>query len=156
MTGVRDRSPYVSGFMPRLAPIALLLCLLPAASIQALPSAPRLHSDADIATAGFFRLSWETDAARIELQEAADADFQQSRTQYTGPDRATVISGKPDGAWHYRIRTLDGLQAGPWSAPVEVKVAHHSLTRALVFFGLGVSVFLATLLMIVRGTGQAR
>lgn len=134
----------------------MLLWLLPAAASPARTAPPRLDSDADIATAGYFRLSWETIAGRVELQEATDARFRDARTDYIGPDRAAVISGKPDGTWYYRVRAADGSRAGPWSEPVAVTVKHHTLHRALVFFGLGVAVFLTTLLMVVRGAGRAR
>lgn len=154
MNSFRSRPPashFSRGFT---AWLALLLCILFAATAQALP--PELKSDTGTATAGFFRLSWETDAARVELQEAEDAGFQHPQTRYIGPDRATVISGKPDGDLYYRIRTRDEPAAGAWSETVHVTVAHHSLNRALMFFGLGVAVFLATLAVIVRGTGRVR
>jgi hypothetical protein len=114
--------------------------------------APRLSVDNSVATAGFYSLSWETEAAQVELQEANGAGFVHPATTYTGPDRATVISGKPNGTWFYRIRTLDNQRTGPWSEPLTVTVAHHSLTRAFLFLGLGVIVFIATVLMIVRGS----
>ncbi|MGD2113182.1 MAG: fibronectin type III domain-containing protein [Gammaproteobacteria bacterium] len=136
--------------------LALLCCLLVPPVIQARPPVPRLQSDTEIATAGYFRLSWETVAAGVELQESTGADFRDPHTAYLGPDRATVISGKPDGIWYYRIRARDEQQAGAWSTPVQVTVAHHGLHRALVFFGLGVLVFLATIALITRGTGPAR
>lgn len=79
-----------------------------------------------------------------------------TRTIYTGPDRATLISGQADGSRVYRAGALgaDG-RVTAWSEPVTVKVAHHPLGRALGFFALGAVVFVATLLLIIRGAGSA-
>lgn len=117
-------------------------------------SPPRMSVDNSPASAGFYRLSWQTGNEHVELQEARTPGFDHPATVYTGPDRATVISGRPDGSWFYRIRSLDDQRAGPWSDPLRVTVAHHSLTRALLFLGLGVTVFIATVLMIVRGSDE--
>lgn len=117
-------------------------------------AAPHLSVDNSPSTAGFYRLSWETGNEHVELQEATEPGFARPATAYTGPDRATVISGKPSGSWYYRIRALDGQRVGPWSEPLTVTVAHHSLSRAFLFLGLGVTVFIATVLMVVRGSGN--
>jgi hypothetical protein len=143
----------------RISPAGLLLLTVVLASagpsLSASPApdrgAPGLSVDNAVATAGFYSLGWGG-TAQVELQEAAGPDFDQPVTVYTGPDRATVISGKPNGTWFYRIRSLDDQRTGPWSEPLTVTVAHHSLTRAFLFLGLGVIVFIATVLMIVRGS----
>ena len=120
-------------------------------------AAPRLSSDTDIATAGFYRLSWEMDnAGRVELEQADNPTFTDAVLRYRGPDRASVISGMPNGEWYYRVRTVGKLGAGPWSKSVAVTVTHHPLARALMFFALGVVVFLATVVLILRGAEPAR
>lgn len=131
--------------------VLLLLWLISAGAAQARGAAPRLASDLDISTTGAFRLTWETQAERVELQESDEPAFQRPRTIYRGPDRASVISGKPNGTWHYRIRALAGDAAGTWSAPLSVSVAHHSLVRGLMFFALGLMVFVATVWLVIRG-----
>ena len=130
----------------------MLACLPSLATASAGDPAPRLSSDTEVASAGFYRLMWETHAERVELQEAADPEFRHATTPYRGPDRATVISGKPNGTWYYRVRAADGADPGAWSPAVTVTVAHHSLARALMFLSLGVIVFVATATMIIRGT----
>jgi len=128
-----------------------LSCLPTTGVIQAqTAAAPRLSVDNQIATAGFFRLNWESDAEIFELQEASSPGFKETTTPYSGPDRATVISGKPDGTWHYRIRASVNGQPGSWSNPVAVTVAHHSLARALMFLVLGFIIFVAIVLTILR------
>ncbi len=130
--------------------VPALTGLLTTGFVQAQIPAPQLSVDNTIATAGFFRLSWETDAESVELQEAASPDFRKTTTAYSGPDRATVISGKSDGTWHYRVRVSAHGEPGPWSDPVSITVAHHNLGRALIFLALGFIVFVAIVLTIVR------
>lgn len=132
--------------------LALAACTGPAAATPAraaLP-APVMTTDTKLATAGFYRLTWTTTARQVELQEATDAGFHHPVTVYSGPDRASLLSGKPDGTWFYRVRAEDGKRPSPWSRAVRVTVAHHSLTRALLFLALGVLVFLSIVLMILR------
>jgi hypothetical protein len=132
--------------------LALAVCAGPIAAVPAragLP-APDLATDTTLATAGFYRLSWTTTARQVELQEAADAGFQHPVTLYTGPDHASLLSGKPDGTWFYRVRAEDGNRTSPWSRAVRVTVAHHSLVRAVLFLSLGILVFLSIVLLILR------
>lgn len=109
-----------------------------------------LASDSDVATAGFFQLTWDSDGP-IELQESMDPEFTRASVIYTGADTARIISGKPDGDWYYRARPASG-DSGVWSRPVKVTVRHHSLARALTFFAVGATVFAATLVLIVNGS----
>lgn len=117
-------------------------------------AAPVLSADGDVASAGYYRLSWSQDGVPgvYELQEAQRSDFGHARTLYRGPDRATVLSGRSDGMRWYRVRDLpaDGAP-GDWSAPLRVETRHHSLTRAFGFFAAGVVVFLATFGLILTG-----
>lgn len=135
--------------------LSVLLCvaLLPG-WLHAAESPVQLQSDTTVATAGNFRLSWEAPAGPVELQESRSPAFNESHTLYKGEDRASVMSGKADGNWYYRARSLDSPAAGVWSEIVEVRVQHHSLARALGFFSLGLLVFFATAVMIVRGGKQ--
>lgn len=76
-------------------------------------------------------------------------DFTDSKTLYQGPDTATLVSGRKNGTYYYRVRSEK--PGSDWSNAVEVKVAHHPLSRAFMFFSLGALVFVATLTMVVRG-----
>ena len=138
--------------------VALLVTWqLPTALAETPLQVPSLSSDTEIATAGFYRLSWQTDGiTQVELQEADNPDFADASIDYQGPDDASVVSGKPNGTWYYRARVIGDQQAGPWSTAVKVTVAHHPLYRAFMFFGLGVVVFVATLLLVVRGAERER
>jgi len=136
---------------------ALLLGL---AGGPAAAQAPALETSESPATAGYYRLSWELpgkEPARVELQESAEPTFAQAHRVYLGYDRATLVSGRGDGIYYYRIRRhpRDGEPA-PWSGALAVEVAHHSLERAMVFFWVGAVVFLATLALIVGGALSGR
>lgn len=128
--------------------------LAPAGETPPLAS-PALETDSETATAGFYRLSWQhPDPARapvFELQESPSPDFAAAPVVYRGPDRATAYSGRADGDYHYRVRAIAGGTASAWSPAVTVRVRHHSLLRAGLFFALGALVFFATLALILRG-----
>ena len=107
----------------------------------------QLESDTNVATAGYYQLRWHS-TSPIILEESLTAEFISPRVIYRGSDAATVMSGKPDGNLYYRIRSRDSDMQ---SNVVRVTVRHHSLERALAFFALGATVFIATLLLIVSG-----
>ena len=99
-------------------------------------------------------MTWQAEQpASFQLQEAASADFANSRTIYAGPDLASALSGRHNGDYFYRIRRVgeDGSH-GPWSNVVKVRVQHHPLSRAFLFFLAGAVVFLAILGTIIYGS----
>lgn len=144
------------GVMLLLLSFWLLLGAVPGHAAEA----PALQSDSGKPSAGYFRLTWdwpESGNRRFELQESGGRQFEQAETIYQGPDRATVRSGLPDGAYYYRVRLHpESGQPGPWSEPVTVEVEHHSQARAALFFALGALVFLATLALVVGGNRKMR
>jgi hypothetical protein len=153
------RCPATLRRQRRYSPLVavMLFCAVicpPSASAANEATAPRLSVDSPLATAGFFRLSWVSDGTDFELQEAPDPEFSDPRTLYHGADTASVISGKPNGTWHYRVRAVTHAGHGPWSDSVTVTVAHHALSRALTFLSLGFVVFLAIAATVVRGKGN--
>ena len=135
--------------------------LVVAGETHALAS-PTLITDTEIASAGYFRLSWTVpdspSSVEFELQQSSIADFSNHKTVYTGRDRATTFSGLANGDYYFRIRSLipDRTTDQPtvWSAVTKVQVQHHSLTRAWVFFILGAAVFTATLALVLRGVTE--
>lgn len=114
------------------------------------PAAPRIETDTELATAGYYQLRWTAGTPDVEV-ESSDPERGDTTIIYTGPDRARVISGQPDGTRVYRVREIGTATPSDWSAPVSVTVAHHPLGRAFGFFAVGAIVFLATLVLIVRG-----
>jgi hypothetical protein len=118
-----------------------------------LAAAPALQSDSELATAGYYRLSWQSNvAADFVLEEATNSTFSQATTLYQGPDTATLISGRSDGTYYYRIRNVQDDIETAWSNVTKVEVTHHPLSRAFMFFVLGATVFIATLIVVILGS----
>ena len=129
--------------------ISLLFAYIPNANSETI----QLSSDSEIATAGYFQLRWQGPTSEYNLQESSTAEFTFSKNLYRGSDTASVISGKPDGDYYYRVSSHDS------SLPLEsnivkVTVAHHSLNDALMFFIAGAIVFITILIMIFKGSRQ--
>lgn len=111
-------------------------------------ASPTIHSDTELSTAGYFQLNWQDESEQsFLLQQSSQADFHDPITLYQGPDQATVISGLPDGDYYYRVANEDHQ----WSKPVKVTVKHHSLTKALGFFGLGAIMFIVMVTLLIKG-----
>ena len=111
-----------------------------------------LAADTEVSDTGFYSLSWAGGGRPVTLQEATIADFSDADTIYEGVDEATVVSGKLDGIYYYRIREGEG----PWSETLVVTVRHHSLVQAFSFLALGAVVFLATAALIIGGHRRHR
>ena len=117
-------------------------------------SAANLHlaSDSEIATAGFYQLSWKIPKPlkQVELYESRDPGLRDHRVIYRGPDLARAVSGKSDGDYYYQIVSTDDNDRYA-SNIVKVNVAHHPLKNAFLFFALGATVFIAILVAIFTG-----
>ena len=117
-------------------------------------AAPELNSDTEYSTAGYFQLSWSAPSStmaaadRFLLQQAENPDFNDAKTLYQGPDRASLISGLADRTYYYRVRLHD---ATDWSETLAVEVKHHALSRAFGFFILGAIMFLITTFVLLKG-----
>jgi len=95
---------------------------------------------------GTVQLAWDPADATpdgvevvFELQESQEADFAESLRRYLGEDRASFVSGLPDGRYYYRVRQREGEDGewGPWSSLVAVDVEHYALWKAWTLFGVG-------------------
>jgi hypothetical protein len=129
---------------PLLMPIRITLLLILLLS-AAQTTAVELEVSPELSTSGTFNLSWEgTEGERYRLlQLNGEAP---PRLIYEGTDTARVMTGLPSGDYTYRVDGESGH-----SEPRSVTVAHHSLTRAFSFFGVGLLVFIATIFLVVRG-----
>ena len=146
---------------------------------------PTLKADARTSATGYYTLSWDAPdtptgdsisaVTLFELQVRTDADVW--RPQYTGPDRATTITGMPDGRYVYRVRVWRPPQppardpaaarhlarssgreedfraglASAWSIERTVDVRHYGLVRVVIILAVGACVFLATLVLVITG-----
>jgi hypothetical protein len=128
-----------------------MLLIVLAGAVQAQGEAPELQSSTDRSDTGSYTLSWSA-TGDVDLQEARRADFSDAQTLYRGPDQATVVSGRLNGTYHYRL-----LRNGkPWGRVVRVEVAHHSLGEATAFLAAGAIVFVATVILILHGHRRHR
>ncbi len=124
----------------------LLLTGLTCPNVHAL----ELRASPDHSTTGTFTLNWQgppgADYRLLQLDEDGN-----TRLIYLGRDTARVMTGLGNGDYRYRVETA--VEA---SELVRVSVAHHSLLRTFSFFGVGLTVFLATVALVVRGEGRTR
>lgn len=140
--GERPTSTHIMTIRIPILLISILFC-------QALP-AVELEISPETSTTGTFNVRWQgNEGDRFELMELKDDGG--SRLVYQGSDTARVMTGLPNGHYTYRIRAEENGSPGPWSEPGSVTVAHHPLSRAFGFFGVGLLVFLATVALILRG-----
>ena len=139
----------------------MLLALL--ASSVVLPSraetGPAFSASPERSSDGVFQLEW-THPGRVRIEQALRSDFGDAVVVYEGADRATTVTGRVDGLYHYRLIALDPLdasvEAGARRATsLQVEVSHHPLSRALAFFALGLLVFASTVVLVVQGDRRA-
>ena len=143
--------------------ICFILLVLANGSTQA--ASLQLTSSADKATAGYFQLTWSWPSAPADAiyalgeRQVDGSDASTSfKTIYQGIDLASVISGKANGRYEYRVKAMSKSNTSPESATsniVSVTVEHHSLANAFGVLSLGVLIFLAIVITIFRGTKQA-
>ena len=105
-------------------------------------------------SSGYYTIAWKDaegkkSKAVYELVEFPRADGGDARMVYRGEDRATTLSGRPNGTYYYRIREVKGEFA---PGVLTVRVRHHSLNPAFLFLGAGAAVFLAPLILIILGS----
>lgn len=117
-----------------------------AAEVDGLVIAPAMSRD------GVYELSW-TATGDVLLEESRDSAFDDVRVIYRGADHGTVLTGRRDGIYYYRLRA-DGGSPGAVLTGF-ARVEHHSVERALVFFGIGLFVFVSTIVLVARGPEDA-
>lgn len=123
--------------------LSLLLTAFQAAALE-LEVSPRLS------TSGTFDLSWQgTPGETFRLLQLNENKT--PRLIYEGTDTARVMTGLPNGDYTYRVEGKSGS-----SELRRVTVAHHSLPRAFSFFAIGLVVFIATVILVVRGESGDR
>lgn len=149
-----------------------MLLVLAAIASMMLPS--RVSADAErveliarppVSADGVYQLSWNLEGAidrELLLEESREPSFLETRVVYRGPDRATTLTGRSDGAYFYRLQpsTPSSMPSDGESVPLaatmaHVVVAHHPLPRALGFFVVGFIVFAATVGLVLRGPESA-
>lgn len=103
---------------------------------------------------GYMSIKWSSTGNYVgdyQLEQASDPDFKESKLIYEGPDRASFVSGLPNGVYYFRVRAVEGDKFSQWSPMVSVKVKHHSLAMAFGLASVGIVVFLLTVAVVVKG-----
>ena len=125
------------------------------------------NSAEELTESGYVKLSWrwgppqsEPGQFEFELQRSQDSQFETATTLYRGPDFATFLSGLENGNYYFRVRGITanlakGEGKSEWSAPVLIRVNHHSLSLALILFGIGAVLFLLTVAIVIHGTRKS-
>lgn len=146
-------SPFTSFTPFILGPFILaILAFIPCSSLQA-ASASTLSANTDVAIEGYFVLSWELpadDNAGYELQQADNPGFRNATSTVIPASGDITLSGFPDGDYYFRAGINSG-NGGNWTETVNVTVAHPSLARALLFFLLGLALFIVLVTTIIMG-----
>lgn len=128
-----------------------------------------LAADPSLSTDGYFNLHWsigeelhsETqDGGEIEVRLYEISPANRPTLIYKGPDRASSISGRSNGVYRFMValdRPTGVSNAGMLqSNTVTVRVEHHSLVKAWLYFATGSIVFLSTMAMILLGDRRYR
>lgn len=79
------------------------------------------------------------------LEQASTPEFSDAVVRYEGRDLASFLSGLPEGRFHFRVRAVDGGNAGPWSVPLVLDVDYPKSGMVLVLMTVG-TVCLAVLI----------
>lgn len=113
---------------------------------------PSLQSSETVSTTGTFRLSWESDGPWLVrgnktyvLEECSTSGC---HAVYKGHDRSTVMSGRPDGTYRFRLSEAGVSNA---SSETTVEVRHHPLGRSLAVLTVGFALFLLCAAALVGG-----
>ena len=148
------QGPRRPAFGLPLSGAALFLAWICLASPAASQPAQTFSASPSRSTDGVYQLEWNG-AGRVRIDEAKRPDFGDAVVIYEGTDRATTLSGRADGVYHYRLVPLDRPGGAAGTPPIQVEVAHHPLSRALAFFTLGLVVFTSTVGLVVFGDRSA-
>lgn len=128
--------------------------VLPAWSNSLSAPTPIMSLD-NFSDSGYIKIQWDDSndipAATFTLEQSETSDFEESKVIYEGPDRASFISGLPNGHYYYRIKTQAKGKTSDWSSTITVQVKHHSLTMALSLASVGLLVFVLTVAVVISG-----
>lgn len=111
---------------------------------------PRLEVDTPIAREGYFVLTWESgDRSALMLQRSTSERFDDASAVPVVSSGSLTVTGLRDG--EYRFRVGDD---GNWSEVQRVRVEHHSLSTALLWFAVGALLFAVLAAVILSGNAR--
>ncbi len=129
----------------------MLMLLALIASSAPLCAAEELRVTNNGSTAGYLTLDWSVSAAKTPYTVQMNKG-QGWQTIYHGKDTATTLTGLKNGDYQFRLNSADPatIDDDHWSAPLEVTIQHHSLTKAVGFFVSGFVIFIILLGLLFR------
>lgn len=97
---------------------------------------------------GYQHIQWDADheTMPVIVEMALNASFDEPRILYAGKNRSAFISGLHNGNYFLRIKPA----GGNWSSQTTLEVQHHSMSKAIYLFLIGLFVFALTVLVIIR------
>ena len=107
-----------------------------------------LTSDTELSNEGYFVLNWDTDYDTVILQQSSSSAFSPILENTVPGSGAITITGLKDGEYYFRLNR-NGIPVGN---TLPITVQHHSMARAMLFFLLGLVLFLILLTTIVVGS----
>ncbi|WP_417451789.1 hypothetical protein [Kordiimonas sp.] len=103
----------------------------------------------DGSSAGYATIAWpDVEGKNFVLEQKNNTEWV---AVYDGSDRATTLSGLPDGPRQYRLK-VDGMAAGE---VLTFTVRHHPLRRAWAFFCIGAVMFVMLIALLVSGSRKS-
>ena len=121
--------------------LPLLACWIGVGSASA---ADLQIADSDFG-AGYVTLAWPDLQGQSFILEGNDGTGWTEL--YDGSNRASTLTGLPNGDYRYRVKSNTGAS----TEPLKVTITHHPLSQALSFFGAGAVVFLILLAVLFNG-----
>lgn len=99
---------------------------------------------------GDYSIGWSgPDGAEYRLVETNGGG--PDEVLYEGGQLASSVTGRREGDYSYRVGIVEGGEVATWSDSCTVLVRPYSLSVAFTFFGFGLLVTLATVVLIVKG-----
>lgn len=121
--------------------------------ISRVSSGLELSASTNSATAGYFTLAWFSPDIQVTvLQQSTSPEFHEYTETHVSNVQQSTLTGFNDGKWYFRLK---GSQ-GEYSNIVNVEVHHHSLSKAFLFFTLGLLMFCLLITILILGYKQHR
>jgi hypothetical protein len=93
-----------------------------------IPSPPASISVPATSGTGTYTIAWAASisATSYDLEEATDAGFVSAQLIYSGSQLSTLVSGRANGTYWYRVRATNSFGASKWTAGANPCQVHHT------------------------------
>jgi len=111
-----------------------------------------LSSNTFVSTEGYLVLNWESGLPQntsLSLFRSANPAFDDPVLKTVPANGSMTVTGLENGSYYFQLRNPDDMLQS--SNTINVEVSHHSLTRAFMFFSIGLVLFLILVAAIFAG-----